>query len=241
MSSRYSARSNVTFLDCPFSAPLCPFPPEVPFEGTREFVPKVFELEPNRTCGVDEEIMKYKCHSFMSVYIQSASFGRSAANMRKMCDGSKKDDSNSPPQDCLDTSSLLRTARDSCHGSDSCQLFISPTTATLDAACDNLRREARIDYICGKFLFPPAVFSHRPCFPVECNKWYRYADEAPGCLDAALVENGWVTEDELGELDEEGKKKKLISSLALKLNPEKHTALGLALREVVIVLYQPVL
>ena len=46
-----------------------------------------------------------------------------------------------------------------------------------------------------------------------------------------------MTEEELLELDEEGKKKKLISSLALKLNPEKHTALGLALREVV--LYQP--
>ena len=141
------------------SAPLCPAPPEVPFEGSIEFVPKVFELEPNRTCGVDEEIMKYKCHSFMSVYIQSASFGRSAANMRKMCDGSKKDDSNSPPQDCLDTSSLLRTARDSCHGSDSCQLFISPTTANLDPACDNLRREARIDYICGKFSFLLLVFT----------------------------------------------------------------------------------
>ena len=95
--------------------------------------------------------MKYKCHSFMSVYIQSASFGRSATNMRKMCDGAKKDDSNSPPQDCIDTSSLLRTARDSCHGSDSCQIFISPTSAVLDSACDNLRREARIDYICGKF------------------------------------------------------------------------------------------
>ena len=48
----------------------------------------------------------------------------------------------------------------------------------------------------------------------------------------ALVENQWATEDELAKLDEEGKKKKLISSLALKLSPEKHTALGLALREV---------
>ena len=48
----------------------------------------------------------------------------------------------------------------------------------------------------------------------------------------ALVENQWATEDELSKLDEEGKKKKLISSLALKLSPEKHTALGLALREV---------
>ena len=53
------------------------------------------------------------------------------------------------------------------------------------------------------------------------------------------MENRWATADELLELDEEGKKKKLISSLALKLNPEKHTALGLALREVVI--YQPVI
>ena len=52
----------------------------------------------------------------------------------------------------------------------------------------------------------------------------------------ALVENQWTTEDELAELDEEGKKKKLISSLALKLSPEKHTALGLALREVVLLL-----
>ena len=50
----------------------------------------------------------------------------------------------------------------------------------------------------------------------------------------ALVENQWATEDELAKLDEEGKKKKLISSLALKLSPEKHTALGLALREVVL-------
>ena len=50
----------------------------------------------------------------------------------------------------------------------------------------------------------------------------------------ALVENQWTTKDELAKLDEEGKKKKLISSLALKLSPEKHTALGLALREVVL-------
>ena len=151
MSSRYKKAKRNLILIIFLSAPLCPFPPEIPFEGTREFVPKVFELEPNRTCGVDEEIMKYKCHSFMSVYIQSASFGRIAANMRKMCDGAKKDDSNSPPQDCLDTSSLLRTARDTCHGSDSCQVFISPTSATLVPACDGLRKEARIDYICGKF------------------------------------------------------------------------------------------
>ena len=50
----------------------------------------------------------------------------------------------------------------------------------------------------------------------------------------ALLGNQWATEDELAKLDEEGKKKKLISSLALKLSPEKHTALGLALREVVL-------
>ena len=81
---------------------------------------------------------------------------------------------------------------------------------------------------------------HFYCFPVECNKWYRYADEAPACLDDALVENRWATEEELAELDEEGKKKLLITSLALKLNPEKHAALGLALREVLVVLFSSV-
>ena len=55
------------------------------------------------------------------------------------------------------------------------------------------------------------------------------------------MENRWATEEELAELDEEGKKKLLITSLALKLNPEKHTALGLALREVLVVLFQPVM
>ena len=141
----------ITFTNIISPAPLCPTPPEIPFEGQREFVPKVFELEPNRTCGVDEETMDYKCHTFMRVYIQAASFGRSAMNFKKMCDGDKKADSNEPPQDCLDTGTILRTARDTCHGQTSCSLYIPPNLATLDSACDGLRREARIDSICGRF------------------------------------------------------------------------------------------
>lgn len=100
------------------------------------------------------------------------------------------------------------------------------------------RLRSIISAVSHKFLLFLYYFH---CFPVECNKWYRYADEAPACLDDALVENRWATEEELAELDEEGKKKLLITSLALKLNPEKHTALGLALREVLVVLFQPVM
>ena len=72
----------------------------------------------------------------------------------------------------------------------------------------------------------------KPVSTVECNKWYSYADEAPGCLHTALVENQWATEDELVDLDDDAKKTRLMDSLALKLSPKKHTIVDLSQRAV---------
>jgi hypothetical protein len=116
----------------------------------REYVPRVFELEPTRTCAVDGDVMKFRCHSFLRIYVQAASFGRSALNFKKMCDGNKKADSNEPSQDCLSQSRALEKMRDQCHGRSSCQQAITPDFTTLDSSCDGLKREARVDHICGR-------------------------------------------------------------------------------------------
>ena len=137
---------NFTFL-----GPVCPIPPDTPAEGKREYEPRVFELEPTPTCAVDGEIVEFKCHSFLRIYIQTATFGRIAANLEKMCDEEKKADSNAPSQDCLDTSLFLQHTRSSCHGEYSCSISVSPTFTSLDSSCDGLQREARTNHICGKF------------------------------------------------------------------------------------------
>lgn len=134
-------------------APLCPTPPVTPEEGQKEFVPKVFELEPIESCAIDGETIDYKCHSFMNVYIPAASFGRNASNLKKLCDGEKPDDRSEATQNCLDTVEVLQFARGSCHGQDSCSLAVSPTLASLDASCDGLRREARVGHICGELTY----------------------------------------------------------------------------------------
>ena len=130
---------------------MCPVPPVTPVEGKRDYEAKVFELEPTPTCAADGEIVAYKCHSFLRIYIQTASFGRTVANLDKMCDGDKKADSKAPSQDCLDTSLYLQYARTTCHGEYSCSFAVSPTFTSLDSSCDGLQREGRTSHICGEF------------------------------------------------------------------------------------------
>ena len=42
-----------------FLAPLCPKPPEVPFEGKVENDPIVVELPSSHSCGVDGEVISF--------------------------------------------------------------------------------------------------------------------------------------------------------------------------------------
>ena len=58
--------------------------------------------------------------------------------------------------------------------------------------------------------------------PVECFPWASYVN-TPDCMDTALVENSWVTEDELFTLSDTDKKAKLMEALYLRLNPDIHS------------------
>ena len=67
------------------SAPLCPTPPAIPNEGKQDFNPIVFALVPQKGCGLEGSDIKIQCHSFLSIYISSAYYGRIAAKQKKLC------------------------------------------------------------------------------------------------------------------------------------------------------------
>ena len=50
------------------SAPLCPPPPEIPFEGKVTNDPIVFEMTDSNSCGVDGKDFSINCFSFMNIY-----------------------------------------------------------------------------------------------------------------------------------------------------------------------------
>ena len=141
-------------------APLCPKPPDVPEEGIRDFEPKVFPQEIENSCNIEGENMKIKCHSFLSVYLKTIVYGRNYTNEKKLCDGDNPDDSkgvDSETDYCLRSRKNWRSIKDLCHGESSCLI---PVAADMDsawqtkyhfgAACNGLKRELRVEHICGK-------------------------------------------------------------------------------------------
>jgi hypothetical protein len=218
--------------DINIPAPLCPKPPDVPLEGVREFVPNVYALEPVETCGLVGETSALVCHSFLSVYVEMASFGRMAVKERELCDGAREKDRSAPGTDCLETTAILRRARQLCHGRARCSLTVEYGLANFtNCMPTDLKRELRTSHICGNGHSPAKLPS--PFSPVACSNWALYADtEAPGCLDTALLENHWATTEELVVMEEEMKKSLLAEKLNQNLDDSVHSIVDLSLRAV---------
>ena len=59
-------------------------------------------------------------------------------------------------------------------------------------------------------------------FAVECYPWASYV-ESIDCLDSSLLLNKWANASELEMLAENEKKKRLVTSLSLRLDPSVHS------------------
>ena len=113
----------------------------------------MFDQEVESSCAIEGETLKLQCHSFLTLYIQNASYGRSADNGgRTLCNGTKGEDSKAVAanQDCLDEAGITTEAREACHGQSSCSLSVTDNMSLLGSVCIGLKRELRTNYICGK-------------------------------------------------------------------------------------------
>ena len=131
-------------------APLCPKPPDIPEDGTRNYAPTVFELEPSSVCSVHGEVVDLKCHTFLSIYIQNATFGRKFSNLKEMCKGNMEPDTKGPDSDCIEHEVVTEKTRAACHGKSSCAVSVEPNMTQLGSACDGLKREYNLNYTCGR-------------------------------------------------------------------------------------------
>ena len=139
------------FIIISIQAPLCPKPPDTPEEGKRDFFPKAIGLEPHKLCAINSEDVEIKCHSFLSIFIENFSYGRNATNGKELCDGEKKKDSKAPAMNCFNETfemEVITELEDLCHGEFQCTYTIP--TVPLDPICDGMKREARIEFSCGK-------------------------------------------------------------------------------------------
>ena len=117
----------------------------------REFAPNIFEIDPVKSCALVGESVELKCHTFLSVYVQTATFGRETANKKKLCDGQKENDRGFPSTDCLETAETLKLVRQACQGKSECTFRADYTMADFTGCMsDSLLRELRTDHICGK-------------------------------------------------------------------------------------------
>ena len=100
--------------------------------------------------------MRIKCHSFLNIYIRKTLYGRDFENEKKLCDGEKPDDIKGVDDE---SSFCQRHMGDDivnqCQGDDYC---IIPVTGDMDRTwqkkfdptCAPLKKELRVEYICGK-------------------------------------------------------------------------------------------
>ena len=132
-------------------APLCPEPPDAPEEGVKEFHPIPIPMELETVCSVNPDAVNLECHSFLNIYIGPVSYGRNKTKGKTLCDGEKIQDIKAPNTDCFDDSvneQIWEELSLTCKGKSSCSYEIP--TILLDSACDGMKREANIAYICGK-------------------------------------------------------------------------------------------
>ena len=115
----------------------------------------MFDQEVESSCAVEGETLKLQCHSFLTVYIQSASYGRSADNGgRTLCNGTKGEDSKAvgANQDCLDEAAITSEARQACLGQSACSVSVTDNMSSLGSVCIGLKRELRTKHICGELI-----------------------------------------------------------------------------------------
>ena len=104
-------------------------------------------------CAINSEDLEIKCHSFLSVFIESFSYGRNATKGKELCDGEKKRDSKAPAMNCFNETFEMEVVvelENICHGEYQCTYNIP--TVPLDPICDGMKREARIEFSCGRFI-----------------------------------------------------------------------------------------
>ena len=134
-------------------APLCPTPPKAPEEGVREHWPIPLAIEPTNLCYLDSEVAELKCHSFLRVFVKEVTYGRDSATAKKLCDGEKPNDFQSLGSGtCYNETFngiLMAEMNSNCLGTFNCTYEIPTVPLTTD--CNGLRRETKIEYICGKF------------------------------------------------------------------------------------------
>lgn len=134
-------------------APLCPEPPPAPTEGVREHLPLGFPVDKSDACFLNGEEMLLSCNTFLNIYPTKVTYGRSAGNRKELCGGDSPDDTRAPPMDCYDldiNQQLLNSSRDACRGHFNCSQEVP--TLILDPACDGMKREFKIQYMCGNLL-----------------------------------------------------------------------------------------
>ena len=135
-------------------APLCPKPPESPADGVKEYLPLAIGQEPETACALNSEDLQLKCFSFLDIFVRSITYGRNATKGKELCDGDKPKDSKAAQLNCYNETfhqELLYELELACHANFNCSLTIP--TVPLDPVCDGLKREARVEYICGKIRF----------------------------------------------------------------------------------------
>ena len=134
---------------------MCPKPPDVPNEGIAEHLPIAIPLEPVKTCVLDSENIILTCKSFMSVYVTDVTYGRNSSTAKVLCDGEKPPDSKSLGSGtCYDdnhNAHLLHNIAVECHGQYNCSYNVP--TVPLTTSCDGLKREVRVEHICGEHVY----------------------------------------------------------------------------------------
>ena len=196
-------------------APLCPKPPNAPEEGKKEHWPLPIPIEPTKVCYLDSEVVSLTCNSFLNVYVTNVTYGRDSVTAREVCDGDRPDDLKSlGTGTCYDQTfndQLKYQMGLNCHGTFNCTYQIPTVPLTTD--CDGLRRETRIDYIC-----------------VECFNWASYI-VAVDCKQQSLLNNKWVSDDELAAMEDADILDTLIKKLSKYYDKNVHSEIDLRMRE----------
>ena len=104
-----------------------------------------------KTCITDSEDIILTCNSFLSVYVTYVTYGRNSSTAKVLCDGDKSPDLKSLGSGtCYDddfNAHLLYNLAYECHGLYNCTYYVP--TVPLTPNCDGLRREVRVEHICG--------------------------------------------------------------------------------------------
>ena len=132
-------------------APLCPKPPDVKEEGVKEYMPIPIPMAPLKMCALDSEDVTIQCPTFLKIFVNSVTYGRNSTLGKELCDGEKPKDNKSPAMSCFNedqNAQILSDLQGACHHNFNCSYSV--LTVPLDPVCDGLRRETRIEYICGK-------------------------------------------------------------------------------------------